>query len=103
MFEGEDDARRRLHEISHIGALFSLNRFLARKACTLMCAFRSLLEEVLPRLEPDLPPKVVLDALLHDWPAADGAFRILLLRPWSSLSAASDLKNRLAPMRAGQS
>lgn len=47
----------------------------------LMCALRPLLEAVLPRLKPDLPPGVVHDAVLHDWPAADGALRILLTRP----------------------
>ena len=81
VFEDEADARRRLHEISPIAALFSLNRFLAREACMLMCALRPLLEAVLPRLKPDLPPGVVHDAVLHDWPAADGSLRILLTRP----------------------
>jgi len=81
-FAGEEDARRRLHEISPIGALFSLNRFLAREACMAMCAFRPLLEAVLPRLGRGLPEGVVHDALLHAWPAADGALRnILLTRP----------------------
>jgi len=81
VFEDEFDARRRLHEISPIAALFSLNRFLAREACMLMCALRPLLEAVLPRLKPDLPPGVVHDAVLHDWPAADGSLRVLLTRP----------------------
>jgi pimeloyl-ACP methyl ester carboxylesterase len=81
VFEDEADARRRLHEISPIAALFSLNRFLAREACMLMCALRPLLEAVLPRLKPDLPPGVVHDAVLHDWPAADGSLRVLLTRP----------------------
>jgi pimeloyl-ACP methyl ester carboxylesterase len=81
VFEDEADARRRLHEISPIAALFSLNRLLAREACMLMCALRPLLEAVLPRLKPDLPPGVVHDAVLHDWPAADGSLRVLLTRP----------------------
>jgi pimeloyl-ACP methyl ester carboxylesterase len=81
VFKDEDDARRRLHEISPIAAIFSLNRFLAREACMLMCALRPLLEAVLPRLKPDLPPGVVHDAVLHDWPAADGSLRVLLTRP----------------------
>jgi pimeloyl-ACP methyl ester carboxylesterase len=81
VFTGEKDARRRLHEISPIAALFSLNRFLAREACMLMCALRPLLEAVLPRLKPSLPPGVVHDAVLHDWPAADGSLRVLLTRP----------------------
>lgn len=81
VFKDEDDARRRLHEISPIAALFSLNRFLAREACMLMCALRPLLEAVLPRLKPDLPHGVVHDAVLHDWPAADGSLRVLLTRP----------------------
>ncbi len=72
LFEGEDDARRRLHEISPIAALFSLHPFLAREACMVMCALRPLLEAVLPRLKPDLPAGVARDAVLHDWPAADG-------------------------------
>ncbi|HTG33564.1 MAG TPA: alpha/beta fold hydrolase [Thermoanaerobaculia bacterium] len=81
VFEGEDDARRRLREISPIAALFSLNRFLAREACMLMCALRPLLETLLPRLKPDLTHGVVHDAVLHDWPSADGALRVLLTRP----------------------
>jgi pimeloyl-ACP methyl ester carboxylesterase len=83
VFENETDARRRLREISPIAALFSLNRLLAREACMLMCALRPLLEAVLPRLKPDLPQGVVHDAVLHDWPAADGSLRILLTRPLS--------------------
>ena len=81
VFKNEDDARRRLREISPIAALFSLNRFLAREACMLMCALRPLLEAVLPRLKPDLPTGVAHDAVLHDWPAADGSLRVLLTRP----------------------
>lgn len=81
VFENEEDARRRLREISPIAALFSLNRFLAREACMLMCALRPLLEAVLPRLKPDLPHGVVHDAVLHNWPTADGALRILLTKP----------------------
>ena len=81
VFKNEDDARRRLHEISPIAALFSLNRFLAREACMLMCALRPLLEAALPRLKPGLPPGVVHDSVLHDWPAADGSLRVLLTRP----------------------
>jgi pimeloyl-ACP methyl ester carboxylesterase len=81
VFRDESDARQRLHEISPIAALFSLNRFLAREACMLMCALRPLLEAVLPRLKPGLPPGVVHDAVLHDWPAADGSLRVLLTRP----------------------
>ncbi|HEY0510931.1 MAG TPA: alpha/beta fold hydrolase [Thermoanaerobaculia bacterium] len=80
VFENEEDARRRLHEISPVAALFSLNRFLAREACMLMCALRPLLEAVLPRLKPDLPRGVVHDAVLHDWPAADGSLRVLLTK-----------------------
>jgi len=81
VFANEEDARRRLREISPIAALFSLNRFLAREACMLMCALRPLLETVLPRLRPRLPHGVVHDAVLHDWPSADGSLRVLLTRP----------------------
>jgi len=81
VFENEEDARRRLREISPIAALFSLNSFLAREACMLMCALRPLLENVLPRLRPRLPRGVVHDAVLHDWPSADGSLRVLLTRP----------------------
>ncbi len=79
VFLSEMDARVRLREISPMGALFSLNRLLARQACTIMCAFRPLLEMLLPRLAPRVPRGVAHDSVLHNWPAADGAFRNILL------------------------
>lgn len=92
VFDGEEDARRRLSEISPMGALFSLNRFLARELCMLMCAARPLLRKALPHLRTGVDAAVVQDAVLHSWETADGAFRNILL----SLPLADPLR-RIGP------
>jgi pimeloyl-ACP methyl ester carboxylesterase len=79
VFTDEKDARARIREISPVAAFFSFNRIFAREACMAMCAFRPLLEKVLPPLEPRIPRQVVADAVLHHWPAVDGALRKILL------------------------
>ena len=79
VFAGEEDARRRLHEISHIAALFTLNRLLAREACMFMGATRPVLRAWLPAFTRKLAPPVAQDAVLHCWPAIDGAIRNVLL------------------------
>lgn len=81
VFRGEADARLRIREISPIAAMFSLNRLIARKACLAMCALRPIVRRLLPRVS-SLHQHAAEDAVLHDWPAIDGAIHnVLLKRP----------------------
>lgn len=82
VFNGDEDARRRIREMSPIAALFSRHRLLAREACMTMGAFRPLLRKMLPSLKGDLPPGVASDAVLHCWSAIYGTLRhVLFTRP----------------------
>ena len=80
VFHDERDARTRIRAMSSFGALFSLNPFFAREGCLLMGATRPLLYRVLPHIDHNLPPAVVQDSVLHDWPSINGAIQNILLR-----------------------
>ena len=47
VFDGEEDARKRVHEISSFAALMVRHRIVARGMCMIMCAFRPLLAKLL--------------------------------------------------------
>lgn len=79
LFDDEEEARSRLWEMSPIAALFSLNLVLSHVSCTLMCAFRPLLREIVPLLRPDLDAAVASDGVLHMWSSIDRTLRNVLL------------------------
>ncbi|HXI13495.1 MAG TPA: alpha/beta hydrolase [Thermoanaerobaculia bacterium] len=79
IFANEVEARERIRKMTMIGALFMLNNTLANLSCMAMCAFRPLLQRLLPALRPRLDPAVVADSVLHDLPAIDGAVNRILL------------------------
>ena len=82
VYDSEAEARERISRMSPLAAAFSLRPILAREACLSMGAARPLLERVMPRLQPELPPAVASDAVLHTWPSFRGAMNnILLERP----------------------
>ena len=82
VYDGEAEARERISEMSPLAAAFSLRPVLAREACLLMGATRPLLKRLMPSLQPDLPPEVASDAVLHTWPAFRGAMRnVILAKP----------------------
>ena len=80
VFATEQEARQRIKRMSSLAALFTFNDALANISCMMMCAFRPLLQRVLPPLRPELDPAVVRDSVLHDLPAVDGAVNRILLR-----------------------
>lgn len=79
IFANEDEARERIRKMTMIGALFTFNNTLANLSCMAMCAFRPLLQRLLPALRPRLDPAVVADSVLHDLPAIEGAVNRILL------------------------
>lgn len=82
VYDSAADARERIVRMSPLAAAFSLRPILARESCLLMGASRPVLERVMPRLQPHLPPAVASDAVLHTWPSFRGAMNnILLARP----------------------
>jgi pimeloyl-ACP methyl ester carboxylesterase len=60
-----------------MAAAFSLNPFLARESCNLVCAARPLLKAVAHHVRRDVSTAVAEDALLHHWPSIRGAMAIL--------------------------
>lgn len=82
VYDNQEEARRRIREMSPLAAMFSLRPVLAREACLLMGSTRPLLKRLMPRLMPGIPPAVAQDAVLHTWPSFHGALRnILLTKP----------------------
>jgi pimeloyl-ACP methyl ester carboxylesterase len=71
MFRSNEEAKLRIRSMSHMAAAFSINRFLARASCDLVCAFRPLLYQIAPVFEPSVPPHVARDAVLHRWESFD--------------------------------
>ena len=80
MFRSEAEARSRIKEMSPMAAMFSVRRFWARASCDLVCAFRPLLFDIAPRLEPEIPPHVARDAVLHRWESFDRTLRRVVLQ-----------------------
>lgn len=80
MFRSENEAQSRIKEMSPMAEMFSVQRFWARASCDLVCAFRPLLFKIAPRLEPDIPPHVARDAVLHRWESFDRTLRNVVLR-----------------------
>jgi len=80
MFRSEGEAQSRIKEMSPMASMFSVQRFWARVSCDLVCAFRPLLFRIAPRLEPDIPPDVARDAVLHRWESFDRTLRNVVLR-----------------------
>lgn len=80
MFRSEGEAKARIKEMSPMAAMFSVQRFWARASCDLVCAFRPFLFKIAPRLEPDLPPHVARDAVLHRWESFDRTLRKVVLQ-----------------------
>lgn len=80
VFANEREARQRIKGMSRLAALFTLNDALANVSCMTMCAFRPLLQRILPPLRPELDPAIVSDSVLHDLPAVDGAVKRILFR-----------------------
>ena len=80
MFRSESEAKARIREMSPMAAMFSVQRFWARASCDLVCAFRPLLFQIAPRLEPDVPPHVARDAVLHRWESFDRTLRKVVLQ-----------------------
>lgn len=78
VFANANDGKKQIRGMSKIAALFTFNRSLANIACMTMCAFRPVLQRVLPSLRPELDPDVARDAVLHVLPAVDGSVNILL-------------------------
>ena len=81
LFDSVEEAKERIRAMSSIAALFSLNRFLAREGCMVVCAFRPLVGKLAVLARPDLPPEVAHDGVLHHWPSIRGAIHILLNTP----------------------
>ncbi len=79
IFESEKDARRRIRAMSSMAAAFSLNRFLARASCDLVCATRPVLWHIAPHIEKNVPPEVARDAVLHRWKSFDGSLQRVVL------------------------
>lgn len=80
MFRSEVEAQSRIKEMSPMAEMFSVQRFWARASCDLVCALRPLLFRIAPRLEPDIPPHVARDAMLHRWESFDRTLRNVVLR-----------------------
>ncbi len=80
MFRSEDEGRSRIKEMSPMAAMFSMQRFLARASCDLVCAFRPLLFKFAPGLDPEVPPAVARDAVLHRWESFDRTLQNVVLR-----------------------
>ncbi len=80
MFRSEGEAQSRIKEMSPMAEMFSVQRFWARASCDLVCAFRPLLFKFAPRLEPDVPPAVARDAVLHRWESFDRTLRNVVLQ-----------------------
>lgn len=80
MFRSEREAKERIREMSPMAAMFSMQRFWARASCDLVCAFRPLLFQIAPRLEPEVPPQVARDAVLHRWESFDRTLRKVVLQ-----------------------
>jgi len=82
VYDSEEEARRRIWDMSPLAAMFSLRPILAREACLMMGAARPVFRWAMPRLMRDVPPAVAEDAVLHSWPSIRGAINnILLTRP----------------------
>ncbi|MBW3565189.1 MAG: alpha/beta hydrolase [Acidobacteria bacterium] len=79
VFNGEDEARDRIWDLSAMTAVFSLKPVLAREACMTMGAFRPVLRKILPHFAQTTRPEVMEDAVLHDWPSINGAIQNILL------------------------
>jgi pimeloyl-ACP methyl ester carboxylesterase len=79
IFDSEKDARKRIREMSSMAAAFSLNRWLARASCDLVCATRPVLWHIAPLLEKNVPPEVARDAVLHRWKSFDGSLQRVVL------------------------
>ena len=80
VYDSEEEARRRIWEMSPLAALFSLQPVLARETCLLMGSARPIFKWAMPRLMRDVPPAVAEDAVLHSWPSIRGAISKILLR-----------------------
>lgn len=82
IYDSEEEARRRIWDVSPLAAMFSLRPIIAREACLLMGSTRPILKWAMPRLMRDVPPAVAEDSVLHSWPSFRGAVQnILLTRP----------------------
>ncbi|MEO6258790.1 MAG: alpha/beta hydrolase [Thermoanaerobaculia bacterium] len=80
MFRSENEGRSRIKEMSPMAAMFSVQRFWARASCDVVCAFRPLLFKFAPRLDPEVPPAVARDAVLHRWESFDRTLQNVVLR-----------------------
>lgn len=80
VFDSEQEARRRIKDMSPLAALFSLNSFFAREGCLLMGATRPIMRRLLPLVLRDAPEPVAEDGVLHNWASINGAIQNILLR-----------------------
>ncbi len=80
MFRSEAEAKTKIKEMSPMAAMFSVQRVWARVSCDLVCAFRPILFKLAPLMEPDIPPQVARDSVLHRWESFDGTLRKVVLR-----------------------
>lgn len=83
VFANEQEARKRIWDMSTLAALFSLRPLIAREACLVMGAFRPQLQWLLPKITDDYPDAVIADSVEHFWPSVSGSLDILLQRPIS--------------------
>lgn len=79
VYANEEEARKRIWEMSPMAAMFSLRPILAREACLFMGSTRPLVRRILPLARKDLPTEVAEDAVLHSWPSIRGAINNVLL------------------------
>lgn len=80
VYDSEEEARRRIEEMSPLAAMFSLRPLLAREACLTMGSLRPFFKWALPRMMRDVPAAVAEDAVLHSWPSFRGAMNNILLK-----------------------
>lgn len=79
MFRSASEAKDGVYEMSPMAAVFTFNPVLARGTCDLMCAARPLFYRMAPRMEPEVPPHVARDAVLHRWQSFDGTMTNVIL------------------------
>ncbi|HET7710758.1 MAG TPA: alpha/beta hydrolase [Thermoanaerobaculia bacterium] len=79
LFRSTAEARAKVRGMSPMAALFSIQPFLARAGCDLVCAFRPLLARYAPHAQPDIPPDVARDAVMHRWESFDRSLRNVVL------------------------
>ena len=78
VYDSEQEARKRIWDMSSLAAAFSLQPVLARETCLLMGSFRPLFRGLMPAMS-DLPRAVAEDSVLHSWPSMRGALENVLL------------------------